>query len=52
MDHVAAQDAAQLASAGLQSSGSSEPGQWMVEHLPPRLREWLIDPSLIEYLRW
>lgn len=52
MQHVAQQDERARTMTGHASSGSSEPGQWSLDHLPPRLREWLVDPAEIQYLRW
>lgn len=52
VQHVAAQDARLLTSSGLHSSGSSDLGQWTIDSLPPRLREWLVPPDQIEFVRW
>lgn len=51
VQHVEAHDAA--------AAHSLDPGAQASEHvlvsattLPPRLREWVVDPSAVEYLRW
>lgn len=52
--HVAEQDVQAVASlGGSGSSGSLDaPAPLSVGLLPPRLRECLVDPALVEYLRW
>lgn len=52
VQHVQAHDAAAARSLG---SLAGEPGQHVLlcaESLPPRLRDWVVDPSAVAYCRW
>ncbi|KAL4431038.1 hypothetical protein ABPG75_006294 [Micractinium tetrahymenae] len=54
VQHVAEQDVLAVGSLGGSGSSASSdtPVPLSVDSLPPRLREWLVNPALVEYLRW
>ncbi|KAI7845918.1 hypothetical protein COHA_000464 [Chlorella ohadii] len=51
VQHVEQHDAAAARSLGL-AAQASEHVLLSATTLPPRLREWVVDPSAVEYLRW